>query len=85
MSHADGADPQIVHVWVCRVKGTEEHVSVRATRERAESWIEHKLGAGGEWVSGPSAKSIYRTDGAENGVIGLCPVPDCTGMIVEPE
>jgi len=83
MAVEDSATPQIVHVWVCRVKGTEEHVSVRATRDRAEAWIEEQIGGGGEWMTGPSSKRLYRTQtGAETGIMGLCPVPDCTAMIV---
>ena len=76
-------EPDIVHVWVCRVKGSAQHVSVRATRDRAEHWIEEKVGRDGEWVGGPAAKTLYRTEsGDENGMISLCPVPDCLGLVV---
>ena len=75
-------EPDIIHVWVCLIKGSTQHVSVRATRDRAECWIEEKIGRDGEWVSGPAAKTLYRTDsGVEDGMIALCPVPDCLGMV----
>jgi hypothetical protein len=78
-----GEEPDIVHVWVCRIKGSTQHVSVRATRDRAEHWIEEKVGRGGEWVGGPAAKTLYRTEsGDENGLIELCPIPDCLGLVV---
>lgn len=58
-------------------------MSVRATRDRAERWIERKIDEEGEWVSGPEAKTLYRTEtGVENGMIALCPVPDCLGLVV---
>ena len=55
-------EPDIVHVWVCLTKGSTQPVSVRATRDRAVHWIEEKVGSDGEWVSGPAAKALYRTD-----------------------
>jgi len=79
-----GEEPDIVHVWVCQVKGSTQHVSVRATRDRAESWIEEQVGRDGEWVGGPAAKTLYRTEsGDENGMIALCPVPDCLGVVMK--
>jgi len=82
MSHTKN-EPEIVHVWVCRIKGTEETVSVRATRDRAEEWIEDRVDdQEAEWIEGPGAKDIYRSDGATvAGMLGLCPVPDCIALI----
>lgn len=83
MSEVTG-EPEIVHVWVCRVKGTKETVSVRATRDRAEQWIEDRVDdSDAEWIEGPGAKDVYRSDEATAaGMVSLCPVPDCLGLIV---
>lgn len=79
-------EPQIVHVWVCRVRGTKETVSVRATRERAEAWIEDQVDdEDAEWLEGPAAKDIYRSSGDATaaGLLSMCSVPDCVGLIAE--
>lgn len=84
MSQTDN-EPQIVHVWVARIKGTTETVSVRATRERAETWIEDQVDdPEAEWLERPGGKDLYRSDGnaATAGIVALCPIPDCVGMIV---
>lgn len=78
-------EPEIVHVWVARVKGTTETVSVRATRERAETWIEDQVDdSEAEWLEGPGGKDLYRSDGNATtaGIVALAPVPDAVGMIV---
>jgi hypothetical protein len=78
-------EPEIVHVWVARVKGTKEIVSVRATRSRAERWIEDQVDdSAAEWLDGPGAKDIYRSDDDPTaaGMLSLCPVPDCVGLLV---
>jgi len=75
-------EPQVVHVWICSTLGTEREMCARATRDRAEAWIEDRLGTGGEWCEGPEAKDLYRTDNAENGMVALAPLPDCRGMVV---
>jgi hypothetical protein len=82
MSQTDN-EPEIVHVWVTRIKGTEETVSVRATRDRAEEWVEDQVNdPEAEWVKGPGGKDLYRSDGASvAGMVALCPVPDCIGLI----
>lgn len=84
MSQTDN-DPEIVHIWVARVKSTTETVSVRATRERAVTWVEDQVNdPEAEWLEGSGANDIYRSDGNATtaGIVALCPVPDCVGMIV---
>jgi hypothetical protein len=77
-------EPQIVHVWVCRIKGTTETVSVRATRDRAEQWVEDQVNdPEAEWLEGLGAKNLYRSPEATRaGMVAMSPVPDCLGMIV---
>jgi len=77
-----GNEPEIVHVWICATLGSEREMCARATRTRAEEWVEDRLGSAGEWCEGPGAKDRYRTENAENGMVALAPLPDCRGMVV---
>jgi hypothetical protein len=77
-------DPEIVHVWVCRVTGTSEAVGVRATRDAAEQWVEDRVDDDARWVEGPGVKDIYRggADATKGGMVSMCPVPDCLGLVI---
>jgi len=76
------SEPEIVNVWICCILGSEREMCARATRTRAEEWVEDRLGSAGEWCVGPGAKDLFRTDGAVNGMVALAPLPDCRGMVV---
>ena len=78
-------NPEIVHVWVCRVKGTTETVGVRATRDAAEQWVEDRVDdTEANWVEGPGVKDIYRSGcgATKGGTVSMCLVPDCLGLVI---
>ena len=77
-------EPEIVHVWICAVHGTEREMCARATRNRAEEWVEERVGDSGEWIESHGAKDIYQTSGesSKNGMVALAPLPDAVGIIV---
>lgn len=82
MSQAD-TEPEVVYVWICAVHDTERELCARATRDRAEQWVEERLGSSGDWCEGPGAKDMYQTGDCEgNGMVALAPLPDCVGMLV---
>lgn len=75
--------PDLVHAWVCQIKGSIQHASVQAMCDREVHQIGEKIEKGGEWISGPAAKTLYQTDlGDENEMMTLCLVPDCLGLVV---
>lgn len=77
-------EPQIVHVWICVVRGTEREICARVTRNRAEQWVEESVGGDSEWIKSHGPKDLYRASGevSKNGMVALAPLPDRQGMIV---
>lgn len=82
---SQAADNQLVYVWVARVRGTKEVMTVRATRSRAERWVEEQVDdPEAEWSRGPGTKDLFRSDDATAaGMLSNCVVPDAVGLVVE--
>lgn len=100
-SEPDTPQPDDVTVWVCLAYDSGDRtLAVRARKDSAETWVEDRVSHFVErtdrvdldeytWnVQG--SKEVYqsapRTSAPHpTGMIALCPVPDCCGLMMRPE
>lgn len=75
-------DPDTVHIWVCRIRGTQREVAARAPGYRAVL-VQCKLGKDGAWNdAGTGTKHRYDA-GPDTGIIDLVPIRDAVGLVVQ--
>lgn len=78
-------DPETVHVWLARIKGSTTGYAVRARFETAKAWTEHLAGAPeAEWRAAESGIQHYvKDDGTVKGILEPVELPEVAALFIE--